>query len=357
VTGQIVPLDPAFYEAVEALQGDPGQGGGAALPFADHDGEFVSVEGILDAQEDLPVDLDVRVPDASAEGGVDAKGKLLLEGPGPFTLMVPRGLGELELQAFQDLTTDGPTPDDPYGELSVIVGDQDLAGLSISLVEGARGEAGSGEGPEHVEMPPGAPGGSGEGGGGSGSIPTQPDPFEAYPGPRVTIRGQVLWQGEGVVDLDLFKPDSHAPGGRDLIGKIKLNLGDYEFQVPAGFGPLELEAFVDVAGDGPSATDPSAAYEGNPLLVSTTDLDGVDFELGAGARVEPDPEGAGAADGGSAGSPPEGRPDEPEPAPPGDPSAPAPAPGGAGVPVGGHGGSELPPEARDEVPTVPEAPP
>lgn len=54
VTGEPVPLDPAFYEAVEASQGAPGVGGGSAVPFSSHEGETVMVRGTITGELEDP---------------------------------------------------------------------------------------------------------------------------------------------------------------------------------------------------------------------------------------------------------------------------------------------------------------
>ena len=339
VTGQEVPLDPRFYKAAEASQCMPGVGGGSSVPFSSDDRPRVTLRGVLESPLDMAVDLDIRVPDAKAPGGMRGEGKVLLEGPGPFELEVPADLRELELQAFQDEAADGPTSEDHFGQLRVTVGDEDQDLGSLALVQGAR----SG-GPQHTEAPPGAPGGApgapdnpagqggapmgepgqggaplgepGQGGAplgepGQAGEPGQPGeptpappgspggspvaggppgeggapggggmkPFSDHSGPWVTLRGTLGVSGDGVVDLDLFQPASDAPGGRRMLGKLRLDAGPFEVEVPAGFGPVILEAFVDKGGDGPGMGDPMGTYPGNPLTVGRSDIEGVDIAL------------------------------------------------------------------------------
>ena len=47
VTGEEVPLDPRYYAAVEAVQGEAGIGGGSSVPFSDIDGPKVTVSGFV----------------------------------------------------------------------------------------------------------------------------------------------------------------------------------------------------------------------------------------------------------------------------------------------------------------------
>ena len=271
VTGEPVPLDPDFYASVEASQGQPGVGGGSSVPFHDHDGERVVVRGTITGELEDPIDIDIRTPDATKEGGVQGHGKILLDEPGVFEISVPKGLGAMELQAFQDAGGDGPTSDDPFAQASVIVADVDVEGVVMELQVGAHGVGG----PVHNEAAPGAPGGGP--GGGAGGI--GPDPFVEYPGPRVTLRG-TLTGGDGQsIDLDVFKPDENSTGGRLMLGKLMRAPGPYEIQVPANFGPLILEAFIDVQKNGPGAGDPMGRYENNPVQIGEDDIDGIDIAL------------------------------------------------------------------------------
>ena len=277
VTGAPVPLDPRFYEAVEKAQGNPGEGGGAAVPFGTWEGETVTVRGVVRSEIPDPIDIDVRTPDPDEPGGVKGQGKLMLDGPGPFSLVAPKGLGKLELQAFQDPDLDGPTGSDPFAETELEVGDSDLSDVSLVLEKGGREIAAGGTGPVHQEMPPGAPGGAPRGGAGPTSGHDQP--FPDYDGRAVQISGTLAWSGQSTVDLDLFQPDPVAPGGRKMVAKLKRMAGPYSFEMPDSFGPLVIEAFIDEAGDGPGPGDPMGSYPGNPLVVGSTDVNGVDITL------------------------------------------------------------------------------
>jgi len=285
VTGEAVPLDPRFYAAVEATQGLPGEGGGTSVPFHNYTGETVLVTGVITSGQKGPVDIDVRVPDPSAEGGVSGKGKLLLDQPGIFELTVPIGLGDLELQAFQDPDKDGPGADDPFAQVNISVGEGDLPEVDMALVPGARGAD-----PVHKEAAAGAAGGGivqassvdgaplhKEAPAGSGAVQT--DPFEGILGPRISVSGHIRYPGTSVVDIDLFRPDDNSPGGRDLIGKLKFAAGPYSFKVPKGFGPLVLEAFADQDNNGPSSGDPMGSYQDNPLIIGSKDIVGIDLHL------------------------------------------------------------------------------
>ena len=117
------------------------------------------------------------------------------------------------------------------------------------------------------------PGPSGNG------APENPDPFGGYSGPRIKLAGKLICPDCPFIDLDLFQPDENAPGGRSMIGKMKLPPGDYELEVPQGFGYLILEAFVDYDEDGPGAGDRMGSYQKNPVQISRSDLLDIDIEL------------------------------------------------------------------------------
>lgn len=238
------------------------------VPFQDVTGPRVKLSGVVRGDLDHLVTIDVRVPDAAAPGGMRQAGQIHLERPGVFELDIPADQGALELEAFQDQDANGPDDDDPYGRLSVEVGAKDVQ-AAIDLVAGGRALAAAA----------GAPGG-GAGAGAAG--PGEGDAFPAWQGERITISGTIQWDGEQRVDIDLFKTDASAPGGRTIAGKLKLPGGAFSFTAPKDFGALELEAFVDVNGDGPSAGDPVGRYADNPLMVGTQDLTGVTISITGG---------------------------------------------------------------------------
>jgi len=227
-------------------------------PFVGMDGARIVLSGSILSEISGPVDLDVSIVNSESEGGLDNQGKLIVVGPGPYSFEVPVDIGTLQLAAFQDLEKDGPSAKDPYAELRVDVGSTAIEHVDFTLVVGARNSGGS-VGPEHVEAPPGF--GSGQAPPPDGT-PTQSDPFEAYEGARVEVSGRLVWDGAGVVDMDLFTPDSSASGGRKLLGKLKRNVGVFSITVPASLGQLEIDAFADLNGDGPSGDDPRATIAG-----------------------------------------------------------------------------------------------
>ena len=269
VTGETVPLDPRFYAAVEEIRGAETQGGGASVPFSSSKEEKIQIRGMVLSESDMSVDIDVRVPDPKSPGGMAGKGKILLERPGEFTLSVPKNLGSLELQAFQDIDSDGPNATDPFAQVTIRVEAEDIDTVEMTLVAGARGAA-----PVHQEVPPQGddqPIGKG--------IPENPDPFGGIGGNRIRVTGTLQCDNPQNIDLDIFTPDQNSPGGRKMLGKMKLQQGEFTILVPENYGSLILEAFVDLDGNGPGIGDFMGVFDGNPLQISSTDIDGVDIVL------------------------------------------------------------------------------
>jgi hypothetical protein len=267
-------LDPIFYEAVIKSQGQPGVGGGSSIPFSDDEGPKVMLYGTVRASENMAVDVDVRVPDATAPGGMLGLGKVLMEGPGTFELAVPVNKGLVELQAFQDPDTDGPSTSDPFAQAHIEVGTSDVE-VTLELVAGGWSMGG----PVHQNMPSGSEGGE-LGTQGVPPDPDQPDPFASYSGHRVRVGGRLSYQEAGTVDLDIFQESPSARGGRQMIGKLKLSTGSYELEIPEHFGALIFEAFIDLDGNmRADATDPMGSYIGNPIRVGDVDIWNVDINL------------------------------------------------------------------------------
>jgi hypothetical protein len=307
VTGVAVPLDPAY--TANAKDDD---GGGSNVPFAGHSGPTVTVSGTVGGEQALtatPVDLTIQVPDPKAAGGMRSEGKLMLDGPGAFSLKVPVDAGALSIQAFQDPDTDGPNGTDPYVDLSVQVASVDISGLELILIAGGRGTAAGhtdaapgapGGAPRQADAPPGAPGGDPNGpqhqnvpGGavphGEG-VPVGPPPMgRGAPGAMppfaelgeapVTLKVTLACADCKTIDLDLFVEDPSRPGGRRHIGKLKEEPGLVEIKAPRGYGKIVLEAFSDLDANGPSKGDPMGIYLGNPLVIGAEDPPPITIEL------------------------------------------------------------------------------
>ena len=270
VTGEASPLDPAYYEAAEALRGAPGEGGGASRPFSTYTGPTVTLRGTIIAEaEDESIDIDFRTADPSAPGGMAGQGKLLLDTPGEFSLPVPVNT-VIQIEAFQDLDGDGPGGQDPFAQLEVVTESEDITDVALTLVPGARKTR------EHQEVNPEQIEGGAEHGEG---VPDNPDPFGGYGGARISINGILHCGCTDRIDLDLFESDDDAPGGRRMLGKMKLDPGVFTIQVPVDYGQLIFEAFIDTDGDGPGPGDLMGVYDKNPLYVGSSDLFGIDIFL------------------------------------------------------------------------------
>ena len=101
------------------------------------------------------------------------------------------------------------------------------------------------------------------------------------------VSGTLVTTVDGTIDLDLFREDESAPGGRKLLGKLKRAPGPFEILVPAAVETLELDAFVDQTGDGPSGDDPRGSVKG--LMVSSGPITGVTITLVSLGEAAPKP--------------------------------------------------------------------
>ena len=165
---------------------------------------------------------------------------------------------------------------------------------------GGEGASGGGEAGDGSAAAPGEGGEAGAGGEGGAPPPPDPEaaggqaangdpgghktPFESGYGDSamITVSGTlVVDEGvTGTVDIDCFAPKADDPDQKDLVNKVKVHQpGAYSMKVPANFGKLILEAFIDSDGDGPDDSDARGEYAGNPLVVGADDITGVDIEL------------------------------------------------------------------------------
>ncbi|MCP4918073.1 MAG: hypothetical protein GY913_14265, partial [Proteobacteria bacterium] len=239
------------------------------VPFESYEGDTVTLRGEVRSDQDLPIDLDLRGVQPET-GKLGALGKLPMAAPGSFELDVPADLGELQLQAFQDLTHDGPSDDDPFGWVTLDVAGEDLVDLEIVLEEGGKLKHAAELGPTDATVP-----------------------FFDYEGETVVVSGTVASDAEGSVNLDVRVPDADAPGGNRQVGKLILPPGTgFTFDAPVDVGPLLLEAFQDLQSDGPDDADPWGNLE---IEVGSSNLTDLLIELVAGAK--------GAAAAGSEGQP------------------------------------------------------
>jgi hypothetical protein len=144
-----------------------------------------------------------------------------------------------------------------------------------------------------------------EGGGGNGMT----EPWSDVEGSKVGLEVVVTAPGDDAVQVDVGEYDPTVESRTKRVGSVQLaGPGTLTLQVPVAVTKLSLQAFQDLAGDGPDDADPFAMADVD-LSAETTRA--VTLALVKGARGQP-------SGGGGSGSP----------APPG-------APGG---PTGGGGG-------------------
>lgn len=110
--------------------GGPPPGDGPVLG----DGPRVTVGGTVTASRDLPIYLDFFKVDPEAAGGRAYLFKKSVNA-GPWTQELPADLGPLEVEAYQDLTGDSRTGDDPSARTQspVIVGSENVKGIDLDV--------------------------------------------------------------------------------------------------------------------------------------------------------------------------------------------------------------------------------
>ena len=91
----------------------------------------------------------------------------------------------------------------------------------------------------------------------------------------ITVSGTVTATQTYPIWIDFFKIDPAVPGGRSILGKVPAQAGAWSVKIQENMGPVEIEAYQDPAGDGPTADDPKARCEQNPLVVADADIPGI----------------------------------------------------------------------------------
>jgi len=124
---------------------DPANAGGRIPPgmrieppgFGLEDGEGVKISGTIAFEGDLDGQLRVEILQSGGEGaGPQLLHALTLEELGPWSVVAPKGLGEVNLVAYLDRDQNGPSPDEPMALLedTVDVGEVDIPGIELLLV-------------------------------------------------------------------------------------------------------------------------------------------------------------------------------------------------------------------------------
>lgn len=254
--------------------GPSGGDGGVVEPWRDITGpprvEFLAA---VTSPIDGEIQIDITEPAPSEPGGQRRVGQVRLPESGAFTLDVPTDREKFRMEAFVDQAGDGPTADDPYAELTVVVATIKSDIVQLTLVPGSRGAAGSGGAPQPgAGSPAGGPGGPSEA------------PWAGQPGPTRRFTASVAGEWEGELQVDVSEPDSSAPGGQKRVGQLHLrDGGDIVIQVPLAVNGFRVEVFADAKHDGPTAEDPWGALDVSADAIGTPAM----ITLAVGSRGKP----------------------------------------------------------------------
>ncbi|MSQ03954.1 MAG: hypothetical protein EXR71_19040 [Myxococcales bacterium] len=252
--------------------GPEGGGGGMAEPWVGYDGETVTFNAVILSDADGEIQVDFAEIDSAAPGGQKRVGQLRLPVAGAFSVEVPKSLEKFRIEAFRDRDGDGPLGDDPYAELTTTVANIGAATVTLQLVAGSRGQAGSGGD------------GAGAGPGPVGPAVKPQAPWADVSGPTVTFAADVVTATAGEVQIDLNQADPTAPGGQKRVGQVRLmGAGPLTFPVPTSVSSFSIEAFQDLDHDGPDGDEPFAALTVAAAEVQTH----ATLTLVVGARRQP----------------------------------------------------------------------
>jgi len=136
---------------------------------------------------------------------------------------------------------------------------------------GPTGEVPAGPGGEAGQPPP--PMGAGDGGQGAAGAPTAATGFGVAPGEGVLLTGSLAYDGTrtGTIRIDFLTadPDAAMPGA---VHTLVLDApGPWSVEAPRDFGRLQICAFLDENGDGPSPGEPKVMLD-EPLTVASTPI-------------------------------------------------------------------------------------
>ncbi len=247
-----------------------GGGGGMAEPWAGYSGETVTFNAVILSDDEGAIQVDFAEIDAASPGGQKRVGQLRLPIVGAVSVEVPKSLEKFRIEAFQDRDGDGPLGDDPYAELTTIVASIGATPVTLQLVVGSRGQAGSG--------------GAGEGAGPVGPGGGPQAPWEGMSGPTVTFAADIVVATPGEIQIDVNQADPTAPGGQKRVGQVRLmGAGPVSFPVPTSVSSFSILAFQDLDHNGPGGDEPSAE-----LTVAAADVQTrAKLTLVAGGRRQP----------------------------------------------------------------------
>jgi hypothetical protein len=235
----------------------------------------MTVQGTVLSDLSMAVRIDLCVPDPDAQGGQKRVGALQLpNGPGTFEFTVPVSVTEIWLEGFQDPDSDGPSEKDPYAEIRLKLEGKPPDPIELKLAVGNRGKGG-----DPNAGPPGDPNAGAPTGGDPKAAPPSGQPSDqpappppeglSFPdGPKVKISGSIV-NAPGNVTLDIFKGDGAGGAARSFLGKNKVTGSTFAIDFPEGYGPIEIEAYQDLTGDGRSPDDISTTYAQNPITIGS----------------------------------------------------------------------------------------
>lgn len=164
--------------------------------------------------------------------------------------------------------------------------------------------------------PANPPGGDGSAGPGTGAAPGgSMAALQVEPGQGVTLSGTFEYSGSvgGTLRVDLVR----VTGGdhNEILHAMTLDsAGPWSIEVPKDLGKVQISAFIDANGDGPSPGEPTGMEEievGSAAVpnikLTLTDTEGAVAPAGGGATTPPpDGAGMGSQPGGEAPPPPDG---------------------------------------------------
>jgi hypothetical protein len=140
---------PASGASGEAAPGSAASGGGAGFSggavtasgmpptgatFTVADGEGVTISGTVKYSGEAEGAVRVDFLTLSGDGPPGLAHTLTAE-DNAFSAQAPAGFGEVHLVAFVDVQGDGPSPTDPAGTVKLTVGDDDLTGLELEILD------------------------------------------------------------------------------------------------------------------------------------------------------------------------------------------------------------------------------
>jgi len=239
------------------------------LGFELADGEGVELSGTITISDELLAAGQLRIEILSGGG---AEPTLLhaeiLEQGGPWSVIAPKDLGEIQILAYIDENANGPSADEPHGEIvEVDVEDEALPGLDFA-VEGS------------VD--------------GRSATPH----FSVEEGQGVRISGILTYDGQSEDGFNIALHDATADAD---AGPVHVHFlaepGNWEITAPVGAGAFTIEAVaITRAEPGGIGATTARTKERQELEIGDDPIKGIDLivedvepEIGPGPAEEPPP--------------------------------------------------------------------